>query len=99
MQVRGNFDRVGKDQQRIKKKKLPTLLGNSNLKKGFLSNLMNIFLIFSLRETFYRIAALFIVCSEFEKIYTLTRLNKTYKNHEKMNNASQTCKDESGLPS
>ena len=30
-------------------------------------------------------------------IYTLTTLNKTYKNHEKMNNASQTCQDESGL--
>ena len=33
-------------------------------------------------------------CPEFENIYTLTTLNK---NHEKMNNASQTCQDESGL--
>ena len=30
-------------------------------------------------------------CPEFENIYILTTLNKTYKNHEKMNNASQTC--------
>ena len=35
-------------------------------------------------------------CPEFENIYTLTTLNKTYKNYEK-NNASQTCQDESGL--
>ena len=35
-------------------------------------------------------------CPEFKNIYTLTTLNKTYKNHEK-NNASQTCQDESCL--
>ena len=35
-------------------------------------------------------------CPEFENIYTLTTLNKTYKNCEK-NNASQTYQDESGL--
>ena len=33
---------------------------------------------------------------EFENIYIVTTLNKTYKNDEK-NNASQTCQDESGL--
>ena len=36
-------------------------------------------------------------CPEFENIYTLTTLNKTYKNHKKMNNTSQTCQNESGL--
>ena len=36
-------------------------------------------------------------CPEFWNIYILTTLNKTYKNHEKLNNASQTCQDESGL--
>ena len=30
-------------------------------------------------------------CPEFENIYILTTLHKTYKNHKKMNNASQTC--------
>ena len=55
---------------------------------------MNIFLTFSLRQTFYLIAALNV---QNLKISTLTTLNKTYKNHEKMNNASQTCQDESGL--
>ena len=35
-------------------------------------------------------------CPEFENIYTLTTLNKIFKNHEK-NNASQTCQDQSGL--
>ena len=36
-------------------------------------------------------------CPEFENIYTLTTLNKTYKNKEKMNNASQSCQDKCGL--
>ena len=35
-------------------------------------------------------------CQELENIFALTRLNKTYKNHEKMNDASQTCQDKSG---
>ena len=34
---------------------------------------------------------------EFEDISTHATLNKTYKNHEKMNNASNTCQSESGL--
>ena len=51
---------------------------------------MNIFLTFSLRHSSSQ-------CPEFENIYVLTTLNKTYKNDEKMNNASQTCQDESGL--
>ena len=51
-------------------------------------------------ETFHAVADFLSYCSsqypESENIYTLTTLNKTYKNHEK-NNASQTCQDESGL--
>ena len=35
-------------------------------------------------------------CPEFENIYTLPTLNKSYKTHEK-NNGSQTCQDEFGL--
>ena len=58
VRVRGHLDKVEKEQQRIKQKKLSTLSSNSSLKKWFLSDLMNIFLTFSLRQTFYRIAAL-----------------------------------------
>ena len=54
------------------------------LKKWFLNNLMNIFLTSS-------------QCPEFENIYTLATLNKTYKNHKEMNIAPQSCQDESGL--
>ena len=36
-------------------------------------------------------------CPEFENIYTLTALNKTFNNRERINNASQTCQNESGL--
>ena len=56
--VRGHLDKVEKEQQRIKQKKLSTLSSNSSLKKMVLSDLMNIFLTFSLRQTFYQIAAL-----------------------------------------
>ena len=33
-------------------------------------------------------------CPEFENIYTLTKLNKTLNNREKINNVSQTSQDE-----
>ena len=33
-------------------------------------------------------------CPEFENIYTLTKLNKTLNNREKINNISQTSQDE-----
>ena len=56
VRVRGHLDKVEKEQQRIKQKKLSTLC----FKKWFLSDLMNIFLTFSLRQTFYRIAPLYI---------------------------------------
>ena len=56
--VRVHLDKVEKEQQRIKQKKLSTLSSNSSLKKMVLSDLMNIFLTFSLRQTFYQIAAL-----------------------------------------
>ena len=51
VRVRGHLDKVEKEQQRIKQKKLSTLSSNSSLKKWFLSD-------FTLRKTFYRIAAL-----------------------------------------
>ena len=58
VKFRGHLDKVEKGQQRIKHKKLYTLSSNSSLKKWFLNDLMNIFLTFSLRQTFYRIVAL-----------------------------------------
>ena len=58
VRFRGHSDKVEKEEQRIKQKKSSTLSSNSSLKKWFLSDLMNIFLTFSLRQTFYRIAAL-----------------------------------------
>ena len=43
VRVRGHLDKVKKEQQRIKQKKLFTLSSNSSLKKWFLSDLMNTF--------------------------------------------------------
>ena len=81
VRVRGHLDKVEKVQQRIKQKKLSTLSSNSSLKKSFLSDLMNIFLTFSL--SLISLSIFSSQCPEFENIYTLTTLNKTYKNHEK----------------
>ena len=58
VKVRGHLDKVKNEQQRIKQKKLSTLSDNSSLKKWFLSDFMNIFLTFSLRQTFYLFEAL-----------------------------------------
>ena len=58
VKFRGHVGKVEKEPQRIKKKNLSTLSGSSSLKKWCLSNLMNVFLSVSLRQTFYRIASL-----------------------------------------
>ena len=63
--------------------------------KMVFERLMNIFLTFSLRQTFYRIAAL--NGSEIENINTLTTLNETYKIARRLNNASQICQGEPSL--
>ena len=52
---------------------------------------MDISFAFSLRKTSYRIAVN-------KKIYTLVASNITFKNQENMNNASQTCQDDSTVP-
>ena len=93
--VRGQLDKVEKEQQRIMQKKSSTLSSNSSLKKK------KVFERFNEHLSHFQFKADFLSncssqCPEFENIYTLTTLNKTYKNHEK-NNASQTCQDESGL--
>ena len=49
VKVRGHLDKVGNEQQRIKRKKLSFLSGNSSVKKMIFERCMNIFLTFSLR--------------------------------------------------
>ena len=74
---------------------LSTLSGNSNFRKmvseWFNEHLSNV----QFKADFL------LYCSsqfpEFENIYSLTTLNKTYKDHVNMNNASQNCQHESGL--
>ena len=95
MRVRGNLDKVEKEQQRIKQKKLPTLSSNSSLKKVVSERFNEHLPRFQFKADFLLYCGS--LCPEFENIYTLTTLNKTYKNHKKMNNASQSCQDESGL--
>ena len=95
VKVRGHLDKVKKDQQRIKQKKLSTLSGNSSVKKMVFERFYGHLPHFQFKIDFLSYCSS--QCPEFENLYTLTTLNKTYKNHEKMNNTSQTCQDESGL--
>ena len=94
VRVRGHLDKVEKEQQRIKQKKLSTLSSNSSLKKMVFEQFNEHLPRFQFKADFLLYCSS--QCPEFENIYTLTTLNKTYKNYEK-NNASQTCQDESGL--
>ena len=109
VKVRGHLDKVEKEQQRIKQKRLSNLSGNSSLKKTFLAR--KGYLIFQvilalkkfnehLPHFLFKVDFLSYCssqCPEFEDIYTLTTLNKTLNNRQKINNASQTCQDESGF--
>ena len=58
VKVRGHLDKVEKEQRRIKQKKVSNLSGNCSLRKMVFERFNEIFLTFSLRQTFYRIAAL-----------------------------------------
>ena len=95
MKVRGHLDKIEKELQRIKQKKLSTLSGNSSLKKMVFEQFNEHLLHFQFKADFLSYCSS--QCPDFENIYTLTTLNKTYKNHEEMNNAPQPCQDESGL--
>ena len=58
VRVRGHLDKVEKEQQRIKQKKLSTLSSNSSLKRMVFERFNEHFLTFSLRQILYCIAAL-----------------------------------------
>ena len=95
VKVRGHLDKIEEEKQRIKQKKLSTLSGNSSLKKMVFERFNKHLPHFQFKADFLWYCSS--QCREFENIYTLTTLNKTYKNHEEMNNAPQSCQDESGL--
>ena len=86
VKVRGHLDKVEKEQRRIKQKKLSNLSGNSSLRKM-------VFERFNIHLPHFQFKADFLSycssqCPEFENIYTLTTLNKTLNNREKISNAS-----------
>ena len=58
VKVRGHLDKVENEQQRTKQKSCLLFQVILILKKWSLSNLITIFLTFSLRQTFYHIAVL-----------------------------------------
>ena len=95
VKVRGQLDKIEKEQQRIKLKKLSTLSGNSSLKNMIFERFNEHLPHFQFKADFLSYCSS--QCPEFENIYTLTTLNKTYKNHEEMKNAPQSCQDESGF--
>ena len=95
VKVRSHLHKTEKEQQRIKQKRLSALSGNSSPKKTVFEQFNEHLPHFQFKADFLSYCSS--QCPEFENIYTLTTLNKTYKNHEEMNNAPQFCQDESGL--
>ena len=93
MKARGDLDKVEKEQQRIKQKKLSILSGNSSVQKMVFERFYEHLPHFQFKVDFFSYCGS--QFPDFENVYTLTTLNKTYKSQEKMNNASQTCQDES----
>ena len=69
VKVRGHLDKGEKEQQRISRKSCLLLQVILILKERFLSNLMKIFIIYSLRQTIYRVAVLSV---QYLKISTFT---------------------------
>ena len=96
VKVRGHLDKIEKEQQRIKQKKLSTLSGNSSLKKRVFERFKEHLVHFQFKSDVLSYCSC--QCPEFENIYNLTTLNKTCKNHEEMNNVPQSFQDECGLP-
>ena len=91
--VRGHPDKVEKEQQELSRKSrllFQVILALKMVFEEFNEHLSH----FQFKEDFLSNSSS--QCPEFENIYTLTKLNKIYKRHEK-NNASQTCQDESGV--
>ena len=89
MKVRGHLNKIEKEQLRIKQEKLSNLSGNSSLKKMYFWRFNEHLPHFQFNSSSQS--------PEFENIYTLTTLNKTLNNCERINNASETCQDECGL--
>ena len=87
--------KLRRKQQGIKQEKLPTFSSNCSLKKVVFERFNEDLSHFQFKAEFSS------HCSshrlEFENSYTLATLNNTYKNHVKINNASQTCQDVPGL--
>ena len=75
VKVRGHLDKIEKEQQRIKQKKLSTHSGNSSLKKMVFERLNEHLPHFQFKADFLSYCSS--QCPEFENIYTLTTLNKT----------------------
>ena len=92
VKLRGHLDKVEKEQQRIKQKKLSNLSGNSSFKKTVFERFNEHLPHFQFKADFLSYCSS--QCPEFENIYTLTKLNKTLNNREKINNISQTSQDE-----
>ena len=96
IKIRSHLDKIKKEQEKVKRKKLSSLSRNSNLKKMVLERFNEHLPHFQFKSVFFLYCNS--QCPDFENLYTLLRINKGDKYREMVNATSQSYRDGINLP-
>ena len=86
--VRSHLDKTEKEQKKVKQKKLSSLSRNSSLKKMVFERFNEHLPHFQFKSDYFLYCNS--QCPDFENLYTLLTINKTYKYQERVNTTSKT---------
>ena len=95
VKVRSHLDKIEKEQEKFKRKKLSSLSRNSSLKKMVFERFNEHLPHFQFKSDYYLYCNS--QCPDFENLYTLLTINKTYKYRERVNATSKTYQDGTNL--
>ena len=95
VKVRSHLDKIEKEQEKVKRKKLSSLSRNSSLKKMVFERFNEHLPHFQFKSDYFLYCNS--QCPDFENLYTLLTINKTYKYRERVNATSKTYQDGSNL--
>ena len=96
IKIRSHFDKIEKEQENVKRKKLPSLSRNSSLKKMVFERFNEDLPHFQFKSDF--ILYCNSQCPDFENSYTLPTISKSDKYQERVNATSQSYRDDMNLP-
>ena len=88
IKIRSHFDKIEKEQENVKRKKLPSLSRNSSLKKMVFERFNEDLPHFQFKSDF--ILYCNSQCPDFENSYTLPTISKSDKYQERVNATSQS---------